>query len=454
MGSVMKKPAPALRMNRRHFLAATGLALTAPTLVRASALGLEDRPAASERITLGVVGWGTQGPNDTGEALRLKNCQVVAACDVDTNHLRGAVSKINEHNQNKDCRPYHDYRDLMARRDIDAVILAVPDSWHALIAVEAARNKKDIYGEKPLARTIVEQQAIVRAVKENARVWQTGSWQRSVGPFRRAAEIVRNGLIGKITRVEVGLPGGYIDALGTRDKTTITQPPPELDYDFWIGPAKMEPYIEARIHHNWRYNYNIGGGLLLDWIGHHCDIAHWGLNMDETGGPLEIQAEGEFPPEDAVWNTCSKYRINLKYPHEITMVIAGGYGDIKSGVKWIGTDGWVWVDRGGFDASNLEWFQKLPDSCTLRLYKSDNHMLDFFECIKSRKPTITPANTAHQSAIPGHLGLISMLLGERKDKGLRAGRRLKWDPAKEVIVGDAEASKLLSRPYHNHWRLA
>jgi hypothetical protein len=242
--------------------------------------------------------------------------------------------------------------------------------------------------------------------------------------------------------------------VGTRDKTSITQPPPELDYDFWIGPAKMEPYIEARVHHNWRYNYNIGGGLLLDWIGHHCDIAHWGLDMDEAGGPLEIQGEGEFPAEDAVWNTCSKYRINLKYPKDITMVIAGGYDDLKGGVKWTGTDGWVWVDRGGFDASNLEWFQKLPETCTLRLYKSDNHMVNFVECIKSRKPTITPANTAHHSAIPGHLGLVSMLLGERKDKGLRIGRRLKWDSEKEIIVGDDEAAKLLSRPYHNHWRLA
>jgi predicted dehydrogenase len=450
----MKKPLPNLRMNRRHFLATTGLALAAPVVVPASALGREDRAAASERVTLGVVGWGVQGPNDTAEALKLKDCQVVAACDLDANHLRDAVNKINGHYNNKDCRPCHDYRELMARRDIDAVILAVPDSWHALIATEAARNKKDIYGEKPLARTIAEQQAIVRAVKENDRLWQTGSWQRSLRPFRRAAEIVRNGLIGKITRVEVGLPGGYIDAVGTRDKTSITQPPPELDYDFWIGPARMEPYIEARVHHNWRYNYNIGGGLLLDWIGHHCDIAHWGLDMDDTGGPAEVQGEGEFPAEDAVWNTCSKCRINLKYPDNISMVIACGHDDLKGGVKWTGTDGWVWVDRGGFDASNLDWFQKLPEGCTVELYKSDNHMANFIQCIKSRKPAITPADTAHHSAIPGHLGLISMLLGEKKDNGLRVGRRLKWDAQKEVIVGDNEAGKLLSRPYHNHWRLA
>ena len=161
----MKKLSPHLHMNRRHFLAATGLALAAPALIPAGALGREDKTAASERITLGVVGWGTQGPGDTGEALKLKDCQVVAACDLDANHLRDAVNKINGHYKNKDCRPYHDYRELMARRDIDAVILAVPDSWHALVATEARRNKKDIYGEKPLARTIAEQQAIVRAVK-------------------------------------------------------------------------------------------------------------------------------------------------------------------------------------------------------------------------------------------------------------------------------------------------
>ena len=173
--AVMKKPSPNVRMNRRHFLAATGWPW--PRLrLSPSAPWPGGRAAASERVTVGVVGWGVQGPNDTGEALKLKDCQVVAACDLDANHLRDAVNKINGHShQNRDCRPYHDYRELMARGDIDAVILAVPDSWHALVATEAARNKKDIYGEKPLARTIAEQRAIVRAVTENDRIWQTGS---------------------------------------------------------------------------------------------------------------------------------------------------------------------------------------------------------------------------------------------------------------------------------------
>src|SRR6516164_3317108 len=198
----MKKSEHNSGISRRRFLAATSFALAAPTIIPASAWG------ASERVTLGVVGWGMQGPGNTDAFLGIKECQVVAACDVDKNHLQSAVNKINERNGNQDCKAYHDYRELMARKDIDAVMLAVPDNWHALVATEAANSKKDIYGEKPLARTIAEQQAIVKAVQQNNRIWQTGSWQRSIDNFWYACEIVRNGLIGNVTRVEVGLPGG------------------------------------------------------------------------------------------------------------------------------------------------------------------------------------------------------------------------------------------------------
>jgi predicted dehydrogenase len=440
----MKSSSPKAGISRRRFLATTGAAIALPTIIPASALGRGDKAAPSERVTLGVVGWGMQGPSNTGEFLKLKDCQVVAACDLDKKHLQSALDRVNGHYGNKDCKSYHDYREMMARRDIDAVMLAVPDHWHALLSTEAANNKKDIYGEKPLARTIAEQQAIVRAVQANQRIWQTGSWQRSQGPFRRAAEIVRNGLIGKVTRVEVGLPSGHADFAKTKDKMAITEPPPELDYNFWIGPSKMEPYIEGRVHMNWRWNYNIGGGQLLDWIGHHCDIAHWGLDMDNTGGPSEIEGTGEFPPKDAVWNTCTKYMVTCKYPQDITMVIAGGYPEIKGGTKWIGTDGWVWVDRGAYDASNVEWFAQIPeDKYKVKLYKSDNHQRNFIECVKSRKPTITPVETAHHSALPGHLGLIAMLVG----------RKIKWDPAKEIILNDPGASALMTRPYRDPWKM-
>ena len=439
----MKNSSLSSGISRRRFLAATGLAIATPTLLPSSVLGRSGATAPSERITMGVVGWGMQGPGNTDAFLHEKDCQVVAACDLDKNHLQQALDKVNGFYGNKDCKPYHDYREMMARKDIDAVMLAVPDHWHALVATEAAKNKKDIYGEKPLARTIAEQQAIVKAVQDNQRIWQTGSWQRSQAPFRKAAEIVRNGLIGKVTRVEVGLPAGHTDFKGTKDKMSPAQPPPELDYDFWIGPSKMEPYIEARVHMNWRWNYNTGGGQLLDWVGHHADIAHWGLGMD-TDGPSEIEGQGDFPPPDAVWNTATKYRIQLQYPQDITMIIAGGHNDIRGGTKWFGTDGWVWVDRGGYDASNVDWFVQIPaDKYKVHLYRSDNHQHNFIECVKSRKPTITPVETAHHSAIPGHLGLISMLVG----------RKIKWDNAQEVIVGDADASKLLTRPYRPPWQL-
>jgi len=431
------------KISRRQFLAATSMAIAAPAFVPASALGWGGATAASNRVNLGIVGWGLQGPGNTEQFLGLKNCQVVAACDVDKEHLQNAVLTVNRHYGNQACKPYHDYREMTASREIDAVMIAVPDNWHALIAIEAARNKKDIYGEKPLARTIAEQQAIVRAVQENKCVWQTGSWRRSQRSFRRAAEIVRNGLIGKVTRVEVGILAGNTDLAHTGNKLSATDPPPHLDYDFWLGPADMEPYIEGRVHMNWRWNYNTGGGQLLDWVGHHCDIAHWGLGFD-NGGPFEVEGQGEFPAKDAVWNTCTKCRITCKYPDDITMIIAGGHNDIKVGTKWIGTEGWVFVDQASYDASNIDWFGGLPASARIKLYKSDNHHKNFIDGVITRQPCITPVETAHHSAIPGHLGLISMLVG----------RKIKWNVETETIADDAEATALLGRPYRAPWKLA
>ena len=431
-------------MNRRSFLAAAGAALAIPTILPTSVFGSADRPAPAGRITMGVIGCGGMGNGNTDDFLGKGDCQVVAACDVDRNHLDAMVKKVNDRYKNSDCKGYHDFRELLARTDIDTMMLALPDHWHGIVAVEAARNKKDIYGEKPLARTIVEQQAIVRAVQKNKRIWQTGSWQRSQSNFHKAAEIVRNGMIGKITHVEVGLPDGPNEPKW-RKPLPGSNPPAELDYDFWIGPSKMLPYLPERVHGNWRWNYNTGGGQLLDWIGHHCDIAHWGMDFDNSG-PLEIEGHGEFPPTDAVWNTCTKYRIDLKYPNDITMTIAGGHPDIRSGTKWIGTDGWVWVDRGGFEASNQEWrdYRELPEELRkVKLYKSGNHHGNFLDCVKSRQPTITPVETAHHSAIPGHLGLISMLVG----------RKLRWDSRSERILGDSEATKLMGREFRPPWKL-
>src|SRR5882757_2616758 len=457
-------------LNRRNFLKVAGSAAVLPA-VFPTLRAQSSKASANNTINLGVIGMGWQGPGNTQSFLASQDCQVVAACDIDKNHLQGAVKMINDAYGNEDCKGYHDYRELLAREDIDAVMIAVPDHWHEVIATEAARRKKDVYGEKPLARTIAEQQSIVRAVEENGIIWQMGSWQRSVPTFHKAAEIVRNGLIGTVTHVEIGLPSGQKDFTGAEkealeklsslpDKISslaevkpgtpawnllVTDPPAELDYNTWIGPSKMEPYIAARSHKDWRWNYNTGGGQLLDWIGHHCDIAHWGMDCDRSG-PSEIEGHGEFPVANAVWNTSTKYRMELKYPRGITMTIAGGYDDIKSGVKWIGTEGWVWVDRGGFDASNPAWKQgkSLPGNLRkVKLYISNNHQQNFLDCVKSRQQTITPVQTGHHSTIPGHLGLISML----------TGRKIRWSVKDEKILNDPEASKLMTREYRAPWKL-
>lgn len=446
------------RPTRRQFLTASAAAIGFPTIVPSSVFG-QDAP--SKKITMAVFGWGMMGPSNTNSFLNETDCQIVAACDVDKNNLEAALGKINGHYKNSDCKGYHDYRELMARKDIDTVMLALPDNWHALTAVEAAKNGKDIYGEKPLARTIAEQQAIVKAVQKYNRIWQTGSWQRSQDNFRIAAEIVRNGLIGKLQRVEVGLPSGHNDFAKTGDKLQVTAPPAHLDYEFWIGPAQMEDYIEGRVHKNWRWNYNIGGGQLLDWIGHHCDIAHWGMDMDRSG-PSEVKPiQVDFPPRTAPWNTATKYRSECTYPGGVVMTIAGGHPDIKMGTKWIGSDGWVWVDRSGFDCSKDELKQKIQkregdkvveafkapklgeDVIKNPLYKSPGHHRNFLDSVKSRQPTITPVETAHRSATPGHLSLISLMLN----------RSIKWDAEKEVIVGDDDATKLLTRAYRGDWKL-
>ena len=468
--------ASAAAISRRRFLTTAGAAaVVLPRTIWARA----GRTPASERITIGVIGWGMMGPANTKAFLGESDCQVVAACDLDPKHLQKAVDTINGKYGNTDCKSYRDYRELLARDDIDAVMIAIPDQWHAIVATEAAARKKDIYGEKPLARTIAEQQAIVKAVQQNNIIWQTGSWQRSLPEFHKAAEIVRNGLIGTVTHVEVGLPGGHHDFPGTvpalmkklaslPDKITspaeivpgtpawdlaVTQPPEDFNFDRWIGPSKMEPYIEQRVYQNWRWNYNTGGGQLLDWIGHHGDIAHWGLGFD-LSGPSEVEAFGDFPPENAVWNTATKYTVNCTYRKEVThyaadvkLTIAGGTSAIPMGTKWIGTDGWVWVDRSGFDASNPEWckMESLPDNLRkVQLYESREHRRNFLDSVRSRKPTITPADVAHHSTIPGHLGLISMLVG----------RKIHWDVEQEKILNDPAASELLSRPYRSPYKLA
>lgn len=432
--------------NRRQFLkdfsVPTLAAARFPTIVNASTLGLNGAVAASNRVTLATIGVGWMGGDHIGSFLKIPDAQYVAVCDVDDEHATAAKERIDKQYGNRDCVAYRAFEEVLSRRDIDAVSIAVPDHWHGIIALCAMRAGKDVYGEKPLAHNFEEGLAIVEAMIQYKRVWQTGSWQRSKENFRRACELVRNGRIGKVHGVEVGLPGGHTDFAKTKDQSAVTDPPSTFNYDRWLGVAPVAPYCAARVHKNWRWNLDYGGGQLMDWVGHHVDIAHWGLGFDNTG-PHRIEGQGEYPPRDALWNTATKYHITAQYPGGVTMVIAGGYKDIRGGTKWIGDEGWIWADRGHLESEPKTLLTSEIKPNEIQFPKSPGHYEEFIQCVKSRGMTLTPANVALRSATPGWLGQIAML----------TGHKIKWDAEKQRILKDKKAEKLLARNMRIPWHL-
>jgi predicted dehydrogenase len=424
------------RLSRRQFLGAAA-AVAAPTIVPASVFGKPGRPAPGDRIAIGLIGCGGQGNYDMSRFLDLPEAQVVAVCDVDSSHAEKTKKRIEDYYAKKNdssykgCFSTKNYKEICSRGDIDAMIVATPDHWHYLAALEAIRNKKDVYGEKPITHTYAEAKHLVAEVKKHERIWQTGSQQRSEFTFHRGAEIVRNGLIGKVTRVEVGLPQGRTGH--KKGAEVVTEPPPEVDYDLWCGPAPKLPFMKSRFHFDWRWNLAYGGGQLLDWICHHNDIAHWGLDED-TGGPLEVEAQDwAFPEDKTVFDAPYHYKVVSKYAKDITVVIASDNFH-QHGCKWIGENGWVISNRGKIEASNPEWLKQDFDPGPVKLYNSRHHQKNFIECIKSRKPTICPIETSHHSITPGHLGYLAEKLK----------RKIKWDPKKEEVLGDEEAMKVLN----------
>jgi predicted dehydrogenase len=431
---------------RRDFLkslAAPAAAAGFPAIVKASALGLNGAVAPSDRVTLATIGVGWMGGEHVPMFLKLPEVHYIAVCDVDDAHARENKAVIDKQYGNTDCAAYRSFEELLSRKDIDAVSIAVPDHWHAIVAYSAARAGKDIYCEKPLAHNFAEGRAAADASVKYNRIWQTGSWQRSTANFRQACELVRNSRIGKVHRVEVGLPGGWTDFAKTKDQMQVTEPPAGVNYDRWLGPAREMPFIMARFHKNWRWNLNIGGGQIMDWVGHHVDIAHWGMNWDQTG-PFSVEGKGEYPDPTAVWNSAGKYWVECRYPGDVTMIMAGGYPEIRSGTRWIGNDGWIHVDRGKLEASNADWIKPGADTGSFKLPVSDNHYQQFISAVKSRQPTLTPAHVALRSATPGWLGQIAML----------TGRKIRWDAAAMRILDDAGAEKLLSREQRMPWHLA
>ncbi len=427
------------KKSRRQFLTTAAAAVTAPYFIPGSALGKDGAVAPSERIVIGTIGCGGMGNGNTRAFMRSKDAQVVAVCDVDKQRLAKTAERVNKHYGKSDCATYTDYREVIERKDIDAVIIATPDHWHALCCVAAAGAKKDIYCQKPMTHTFGEGRAVIDAVKANDVIFQVGSQQRSGRKFRAAVELILNGTIGKIKRVEVGLPTGH-----KKGPTDVeTDPPAHLDYDFWCGPSTRLPYVEKRCHWNWRWHLAYGGGQLMDWIGHHNDIAHWGLGLDRSG-PVETQAIGfEYSDDRRVWNSAWKYEVLSKYADGYTISISNRN---KQGVKWIGEDGWVFVSRRSFEASSPNWTHKDYDPGPKKAYNSPEHHRNFLDGVKTRKECICPAETGHRSITPGYLGLLSESLG---------GRKLTWDPAKEEVIGDLEADKKLKainfRNFRDPW---
>jgi len=427
-------------LNRRQFLkSATGVtagSIAFPYVVSSSALGQAGNVAASDRIVMGAIGVGSQGSGNMRGFLGKKEVQMVAVCDVDKKNRDRAKGTVDKRYGNNDCKTYLDFRELIAREDIDALSLAMPDHWHSIPVVTAARAGKDMYGEKPLARTIREGRAMVDTVHRYGRVWQTGSWQRSVRDFRYACELVRNGRIGKVHKVEVGLPTGS----GTDNKPV--QPVPDgVDWDFWLGPAPWVPF-RGVMHWDWRWIMDYSGGQLTDWAGHHIDIAHWGLGLDYTG-PVEIEGKGVYP-KDGIYDAPTEDKFTCKYADGLTMVVANDQQQpMGMGAVWYGEDGWIHVKRGKLEASSESILKEVIGPDEIRLYRSQDHQQNFLDCIRSREKTITPIEIAHRSISVGLLGEIAML----------TGRKLQWDPEKEVFLNDDWANRMLSRPMRSPWHL-
>jgi len=424
------------RIDRRGFLKATAAVVGLPYVVRSSALGAEGAVAPSNRITLGCIGVGGQGTGNMQGFLGKREVRVLAVCDIDKRNRDKAKKIVDGKYANSDCAAYLDFRELIERSDIDALSLAMPDHWHSIPVVMAARAGKDMYGEKPLARTIHEGRVMADAVHRYGRIWQTGSWQRSGRDFRHACELVINGRIGKVHTVEVGLPSG-----GGSDNKPVQPVPEGVDWDFWLGPAPWTPF-RGVLHWDWRWVMDYSGGQLTDWAGHHIDIAHWGLGLDRTG-PVEIEGKGVYP-KDGIFNVPTEYKFICKYAGGVTMVVANDRQQPKRmGTVWYGDKGWVHIDRGRFATEPKSIWDEVIGPNEIRLYESRDHTQNFLDCVKSRKETIAPIEVGHRSISVGLLGEIAML----------TERKLKWDPAKEQFINDDGANRFLSRPMRSPWAL-
>lgn len=434
-------------MKRRTFLKSS-LAAGASTLILPSRMWAG--PSKNDTLQLGVIGTGRMGLGDMGSAMSLGmrpevNARVVAVCDVDSNRAAAAKARVEKFYQNEgesdiDVKAYGDFRELLARDDIDGVIISTSEHWHALIAIAAANAGKHMHIQKPLTYSIPEGQALIKAVRRNKVVLQTGSQQRSSTRFRQVCTIIRNNWLGKLKEMDVRVMKDH----GTASAEPMPVPP-NLDYEMWLGPIEEVPYTEARVHPQsgysrpgWLQVQRTCLGMITGWGSHMYDTAQWAIGMDDSG-PVEVNCVGEFP-DRGLWDVHVGYEGEAFYENGVRMISSAG----APGVRFTTEDGWAYVTRGKMECSDPTLLRRKPTDDEISLYESRNQMEDFLLSARAGKDPICPVEIGHRSNTICVLHHISMKLD---------GRKIKWDPVKEEIVGDNEAAAMIDVPMRSPWTI-
>jgi predicted dehydrogenase len=428
--------------SRRRFLATAAAALAAPCFVPGSVLGKGGRTAANERIRIGHIGVGGQGSGHVGAMVGDGSVQVMAVCDPFRSKREAAKKQAEDRYAGqlgqgtyKGCADYADFRDLVTRDDIDAVIIASPEFWHALHAIWAMRHRKDVYCEKAMTLTVYESQAVRAAVRRHARVYQLGTQQRSDRNFRFAAELAVNGYLGKLRTVKVSVPGGR--GLPVAGPAAV---PPGLDYDMWLGPAPFKPYNDVKCSFNWYFIYDYCIGWIGSWGVHHVDSALWGSPVF-CNGPVEVQGTAVFPQE-GLGNTSVSWQVEVVAANGLRMIFTDE-GRQPHGVRFEGDRGWVHVVRGGIQAEPQSLLKLALKPGDEHLYESRGHHANFLECIRTRRDPVSDVDAGFRATV---LTIVA-------DIATRLGRKLTWDWTAERFVGDETANSMLRRPMRSPWTL-
>ena len=426
-----------MKLSRRSFIKTSPAAALGPLIVKSSVLGNEERPPPSERITLACIGTGNMGTNNLRAFLRDERVQVVAIGDVDDKHRSNALNIA-------DLKPsdgYRDFRQIIERPDIDAVMIATPDHWHSYITIAAANAGKDIYCEKPLAASIAEGRIVSDAVKKNKRVLQCGTWRRSGLYTRWACELVQNGYIGKLKAIEVGVLGKFRIRGGY---TGLEQPqavPEHFDYKMWMGPTADAPYTAARCHFNFRWINQYAPGYITDWGVHFLDVAQWGNDTDNNT-PISVKATDIVKRNKGIYDAAESFHIEYLYENGVEMTLFSTDEKEKLGVKFIGEEGWVFTQDSVFKTYPENLRTTRIKNSDKRLYVSTNHHRNFVDSVFSRHPTASPVEAAHRAATCCHIGAIA---------AEQPGEKLIFDPVSESFTGNDQANRMLMRPMRRSW---